>query len=266
MELASSRTLPGHDRSASARSASRPIERTGDVGRALAGLRQEVRRQRGDVLAAIAQRRDVHRQDVEAEVEVLAEAPLLDEGRQVAVRRGDHADVDVMDAIAAHGAHVAELQDAQQLGLQAEGHVANLVEQQRPAVGLGEQPLAGLDGAREAAPRVPEDLALEQLLRDGGRVDRDERAAARALRAWMARATSSLPTPVSPVTSTGALDRATKSIAVCSVRIAGPAPDEGHVATLVHGRRGDARALARVQPRVERAGDDPAQLARRRTV
>ena len=39
---------------------------------------------------------------------------------------------------------------------------------------------------------------------------------ARALRAWMARATSSLPTPVSPVTSTGALDRATKSIAVCS--------------------------------------------------
>ena len=47
---------------------------------------------------------------------------------------------------------------------------------------------------------------------------------ARALRAWIARATSSLPTPVSPVTSTGALDRATKSMVVCSARMAGPCP------------------------------------------
>jgi hypothetical protein len=43
-------------------------------------------------------------------------------------------------------------------------------------------------------------------------------------RALLLRATSSLPTPVSPITSTGALDRATASIAVRSVCMAGPSP------------------------------------------
>jgi hypothetical protein len=40
----------------------------------------------------------------------------------------------------------------------------------------------------------------------------------------MARATSSLPTPVSPVTMTGALEAAIKSMLDCNERIAGPLP------------------------------------------
>ena len=140
------------------------------------------------------------------------------------MRRGEDADVDVVHAVAADGTHVAELQDAQELRLQAERHVADLVEQQRPAVGLGEQALAGLDRAGEPAANVPEELALEQLLRDGRRVDRHEGPVARALRAWIARATSSLPTPVSPVMSTGAVERATKSRIVWRARMAGPVP------------------------------------------
>ena len=188
MELASSRTLPGHDASVSTRSASGPIDRTGDRGARSQASRQEVRRERRDVLPAIAQGRDEHGQDVQAEVQILAESPFFDQRRKVPVSGRDHADVDVMRPVAAHGANVAELKDPQELRLQAEGHVADLVEQQRAAVGLGEQPLARLDGAGERAARVSEDLALQQLLRDGGRVHGDERSiATRASRVDRAR-------------------------------------------------------------------------------
>ena len=73
-----------------------------------------------------------------------------------------------------------------------------------PPFGLHEQA-----GARarlrvgERAARVAEQLALEQRLGHRGAVDRDERARrARRLRWWSARATSSLPVPLSPVIST----------------------------------------------------------------
>ena len=101
----------------------------------------------------------------------------------------DHTHVDVMAPVAAHRTDVAELQDAQELRLQQDGHVANLVEQQRAAVGLGEQALARLDRAGEAAAHVAEELALEELLRNGGGVDRHEGtvACARSARGWRAR-------------------------------------------------------------------------------
>ena len=49
---------------------------------------------------------------------------------------------------------------------------------------------------------MAEQLALQQAGRDGGAVELDERALARGLRSWMARAISSLPVPVSPWIST----------------------------------------------------------------
>ena len=131
--------------------------------------------------------------------------------------RGDHADVDGVGPVAADRTHLAELQHAQELRLQAEGHVADLVEQERPAVRLRQQAPARLDGAGERAAHVAEHLRLEELVRDGGGVHRDERPArAGAPRAWIARATSSLPTPVSPVMRTGALDAATRPMSVAA--------------------------------------------------
>ena len=57
---------------------------------------------------------------------------------------------------------------------------------------------------------MAEELALEQLARDRGAVDGDEGPALRAgSRAWIARATSSLPVPLSPVISTDTLRAAT---------------------------------------------------------
>ncbi len=82
----------------------------------------------------------------------------------------------------------ALLQEAQQLGLQRQRHVADLVEKQRAAV--GELELAGRlpHRAGEGALLVAEQLALEQRFRDGRAVDRDERLAGAAARARAARA------------------------------------------------------------------------------
>ena len=91
---------------------------------------------------------------------------------------------------------------------------------------VGHLELAGLVavGAGEAALHVAEQLRLEQRLRQAGAVDGDERALRpRALRVD-ALATSSLPTPLSPVMSTFASDRATRSISSCRAVIAGLRP------------------------------------------
>src|SRR3989475_9133630 len=72
---------------------------------------------------------------------------------------------------------------SQDLRLQREAHVRDFVEEQRAAPGLLEPTDLARDGAREGALLVPEQLALEQVLGNGGAVDRDERP--RGLRAVM---------------------------------------------------------------------------------
>ena len=102
------------------------------------------------------------------------------------------------------GSNSPLLQHAQQLRLQRERQLADLVEEERAAVGAARSgPRACSRRAGERAAHVAEELALEQRLRDRRAVDRHERAArARGCASWMARATSSLPVPVSPRMST----------------------------------------------------------------
>ena len=101
---------------------------------------------------------------------------------------------------------------AQQLRLQRRGHLGDLVEEERAAVGQLEAAQPPLGGAGEGAALVAEQLALDERLGDGRAVEGDERLLARSERSWSARATSSLPVPVSPWTSTGAVLVADSSI------------------------------------------------------
>ncbi len=128
-----------------------------------------------DVLAALAQRWCLDPHDVQAVVQILAEAARGDGLREILVRRGDHPDVDADRRLAADAEEFAFREHAQQPRLKSERHVADLVQEQRAAVRLLEPADPPLGRARERAFLVTEELRLEQLRGDRRRVQRDER-------------------------------------------------------------------------------------------
>ena len=105
-------------------------------------LRRKCAGEQRDVGRALAQRRHLEGDDVEPVVEVLAELPLRDHLLEVAVGRRDDADVDVDRLVAADALELALLQEAQQLHLDGRRDLADLVEEQRAAVGLLEAAVA----------------------------------------------------------------------------------------------------------------------------
>ena len=133
-------------------------------------LRQEQR-----VGSPRPQRRQVELNDVDAVVQVLAEAAFIDGRFQVAVRGGEDADVDGDFLLAADRPDLALLQGPQQLGLRGQRHLADFVEKQRPALGQREKSLAVAAGVGEGPLHVPEQLALQQRIGQRRDVHRDER-------------------------------------------------------------------------------------------
>src|SRR5438874_700569 len=83
----------------------------------------------------------------------------------------DAAHVHLHADAAADALERALLEHAQQLGLERRRDLADLVQQQRPAVGQLEAAAAHPVGAGEGALLVAEQLALQQVLRQGGAVD-----------------------------------------------------------------------------------------------
>ena len=134
--------------------------------------------QRRDVLAPIAQRRHVNRNDVEAVEQILAERALRDFFFEVLVGRGDHADVDLDDPVAAEPFELLLLKDAQHLGLRLQAHVADFVEEDRALVGLLELADLPIGGAGERALLVAEELRFDELVGNGGAVHLHERSVA----------------------------------------------------------------------------------------
>ena len=90
--------------------------------------------------------------------------------------RTSHADL----LVAADPPERARLENPQELDLQVGGHLGDLVEEQRAAVGELEVPGTALVGSGEGAFLVPEKLALDQVRRDRAAVDRHERLLAPA--------------------------------------------------------------------------------------
>src|SRR5258706_5332756 len=101
--------------------------------------------------------------------------------------RGQHAHVDRDGLAAADRLDLLLLDDAQELGLQRERQLADLVEEQRAAVRLAEQPALRLVRAGECAAAVAEQLALDERRLQRRAVDRDQRAAAPGLPVQLAR-------------------------------------------------------------------------------
>src|SRR3546814_1289307 len=104
-----------------------------------------------DIERALAECRQSDADDVQAEEEILAEIAVLDRLVEIAVRRGEQADVHLDWLRPADAVDLAFLDRAQQFGLQAGVHLADLVEQQGAAVGLPE--FAAAPGSRRTAER-----------------------------------------------------------------------------------------------------------------
>ena len=94
------------------------------------------------------------------------------------MRGGDDAHIAFVLQRAAHALENAFLQHAQQLHLHRQAHVADLVEEQRAALGQLEPALARRDGAGEGALLVAKQLAFQQVRRYRAAVHRDERPVA----------------------------------------------------------------------------------------
>ena len=95
---------------------------------------------------------------VQAEEQIGAKTLRRDVVLQIPIRRRDHVHVDADVGGAAHAFEALLVEEPQQLGLERQGHPADLVDQYRPAISHLEQPL--LPGARlsEGAALVAEQV------------------------------------------------------------------------------------------------------------
>ena len=83
-----------------------------------------------NVFAPLAQRRDDEMNDVDAIEQILAKLPLADELAQVAIRRGDDADIRRhRHALGADLLDFARLEEPQQQALHPQRHLADFVEE-----------------------------------------------------------------------------------------------------------------------------------------
>jgi hypothetical protein len=128
-------------------------------------LPNEVARQDGNVLAPFAQRRDIDVEYVQAVIEIRPECARFHQTLQPLVRGCDDAEIDL------HGRRVADahdlflLQHAQQVGLGAQGDVADLIQENSAAVGHLELALLARLRAGERALLIAKKLAFEKSAR-----------------------------------------------------------------------------------------------------
>src|SRR5512134_1708804 len=118
----------------------------------------------GDVLRSLAKGRDPDLDRVEPEEEVLAESAGGDLCADVRVGGRDHPHIHLKRARGAEPLELAGLQDPEKLGLLADRHVGDLVQEESPAVGQLEASDAVGASVRESALDVAEELALEDAL------------------------------------------------------------------------------------------------------
>src|SRR6185503_20878145 len=88
----------------------------------------------GDVFAALTQRRQVHAEDVEPIEEIRAELASLDVLAERTIGGRDHAYVHVDRCHSAYAHQLSLLEHAKELHLGADRDVADLVEEDCPAV------------------------------------------------------------------------------------------------------------------------------------
>src|SRR5262249_52428192 len=130
----------------------------------------KVAHQQWDVFRALTQRRNAYGKDVKTVVKVVAEQPVLHHLLQVTVGRSHQAHVDTFGVRAAQSLELPLLQGAKKLRLDLGRDVADLVQEEAPAIGQFQASDLLRDGAGERALLMAEQLALQQPCGNGGAV------------------------------------------------------------------------------------------------
>ena len=112
--------------------------------------------------------------DVDSVKEILAKCARFDRFRQIAIRRRDHAHIDLRLDIRSDLPYHTILQHSQQLDLHRGGRLPNLIQKNRPSLRLLKKATLLADGAGEGAALVPKQLRLEQVFRKCAAVDGDK--------------------------------------------------------------------------------------------
>ncbi len=128
-----------------------------------------------DVRGALAQRRHVDREDVQAEEEVAAESPLPNGLLEISVRRSDDARVGAQGLRAPHPLELPLLKHAQQGDLYRRREIPDLVQKDRAPARQLETPPAALERAGEGPLLVAEELGGDEPFGQGRAVDLDQR-------------------------------------------------------------------------------------------
>src|SRR6185503_20816047 len=126
------------------------------------------------VFRTIAERRHLNRRDREAIIEIEPKLAGFGGREQIAVRRGDDAQIHPARLAPAHGPDLARLEGAKEHRLERRRRFADLVEEERAAVGELEEAATRAVRAGERALHVPEELARHELGRKRREVLRDE--------------------------------------------------------------------------------------------
>src|SRR6267378_1045896 len=134
----------------------------------------EERHELGDLLDALAQRRRTDREDAQPVEEVVAKPAAPHRVLEIAIGGRDDTDVGARGRAGADGLEFPLLQHAEELHLRVERELADLVEENRAAVGDLEASQSAFERARERALQVPEELALHQTRRDRAAVYLDQ--------------------------------------------------------------------------------------------
>jgi len=129
-----------------------------------------------DVFLACTQWWDLNRKDVQAVVEVLAEAPSFHLASQVTIGGSYDPHIDGARPVFADALELTFLQYAQQLALLGQWNLTDLVEEEGASVRELKAADAVAHCPGERAFHVPKELALKKVGRDRGTVDAHQRA------------------------------------------------------------------------------------------
>src|SRR5262249_35784499 len=129
------------------------------------------------VLAALPQRKQLHLEDFEPIVQVLAEGPIVHRLFEHLVGGGDDPEIHSNSFHSPKAIHHLVLEDAEDLGLSGKAHVPDLVEKEGSTVRQLELPWLslGVAAADSRLGSIAKQLALEKGLGDRGAIDGHER-------------------------------------------------------------------------------------------